>query len=155
MASAPSTARPIQLPSTTLKPAAVSSQVLAAYRDMWGDLVTAAETSDYQSPNLSQHATGAALTLLTQGLASDELHNIVTRGVTVHQPTVTSLSPTGAPTRATITDCFDDSNWLEYNASGGLAKNAPGGRRSTTAQLVKTGGTWKVDQLTVGATGTC
>jgi len=154
-APAPATVRPIPSPSTTLTPAAVSSQVLAAYRDMWFDLVTAAETSDYQSPLLSQHTTGAALTLLTQGLATDQLHGIVTRGATVHHPTVTSLSPAGTPTRATITDCFDDAKWLEYNGSGGLVKNTPGGRRSTTAQLVKTEGTWKVDQLTVAGTGTC
>jgi hypothetical protein len=49
--------------STTQREAAVSTQVIADYRTMWADLVTAAESSDFQSPLLSQHATGAALTL--------------------------------------------------------------------------------------------
>jgi hypothetical protein len=122
---------------------------------MWADLVTAAETSDYQSPLLSRHATGAALTLLVQGLARDQLHGIVTRGVTVHHPAVTSLSPAGYPTHATVTDCFDDSHWIEYTTAGNRAKNTPGGRRATTADLVRKAGTWKVNRLTVGATGTC
>ena len=60
--------------------AAASNEVLAAYRTMWADLVTAAATSDYQSPLLAQHATGDALTLFVQGLARDHLHDIVTRG---------------------------------------------------------------------------
>ena len=122
---------------------------------MWTDLVTAAETSDFQSPLLAHHATGEALTLLVQGLARDQLHDIVTRGVTRHHPTVTSLSPATDPTRAVVTDCFDDTRWVEYTTDGKRAKNNPGGRRATTADLVKVDGTWKVSQLTIGATGTC
>jgi hypothetical protein len=129
--------------------------VLAAYRDMWGDLVTAAETSDFQSSLLPLHATGEALTLLTQGLARDQLHSIVTRGISSHQPRVTSLSPNADPNRATVTDCFDDAKWIEYTTSGTRAKNTPGGKRATTAELVKTSGVWKVSDLTIGATGTC
>jgi hypothetical protein len=145
--------------STTLTAAQhsaqVSSQVLAAYRAMWGDLVTAAETSDFQSSLLPLHATGVALTLLTQGLARDELHSIVTRGITTHRPRVTSLSPSADPNRATVTDCFDDAKWIEYTTGGARAKNNPGGRRATAAELVRSSGVWKVSQLTIGATGTC
>ena len=135
--------------------AAASEAVLSAYREMWADLVIAADTSDYQSPLLPDHATGAALTLLVQGLARDQLHDIVTRGVTVHHPEVTSLSPAADPDRAAVADCFDDSKWIEYTTSGKRAKNAPGGRRRTTADLTKVGGTWKVSELTVNATGSC
>ncbi len=149
----PSTTAPST--STTQTEATVSRRVIDAYRAMWADLVVAAETSDFQSPLLAQHATGDALTLLVQGLARDQLHGIVTEGVTVHHPAVTSLSPTSDPTRATVTDCFDDSRWIEYTTDGKRAKNTPGGRRSTTAELVDKDGTWKVSQLTVGATGTC
>jgi hypothetical protein len=145
--------------STTLTAAQhsaeLSSQVLAAYRDMWGDLVTAAETSDFQSSLLPLHATGDALTLLTQGLARDQLHSIVTRGITSHRPRVTSLSPSVDPNWATVTDCFDDAKWIEYTTGGARAKNNPGGRRATTAELVKSSGVWKVSELTIGATGTC
>jgi len=142
-------------PSEPRRPATASATALTAYRDMWADLVIAAETSDYQSPLLPEHASGTALTLLVQGLARDQLHDIVTRGVTVHHPAVTSLSPANHPNRATITDCFDDSRWIEYTTSGHRAKNSPGGRRRTTADLTKTGGTWKVADLTVAGAGTC
>jgi hypothetical protein len=132
-----------------------STQVLSAYRAMWADLVSAARTSDFQSPLLSQHATGDALQLFTQGLARDQLHGIVTRGQVFLHPTVTSLSRAADPDRATVTDCLDDSQWMEYKVSGGLAKNGPGGRRATTAMLAKKSGAWKVTEITVGSVGTC
>ena len=148
---------PATAPTTAARAAPIdpAGEVLTAYRTMWADLVTAAQTSDFKSPLLAQHATGEALSLFVQGLARDQLHGIVTRGVTVHHPSVASLAPVGNPTHATIADCFDDAHWVEYKTSGGLAKNTPGGRRTTTAGLVKSSGTWKVSQITVGATGTC
>jgi hypothetical protein len=141
--------------STSQTASDVSAEVRAAYQGMWSDLVTAAETSDYQSALLPHHATGEALTLLVQGLARDQLHDIVTRGGTNHQPLVTSLSPTEDPTHATMSDCFDDTHWIEYTTAGKKAKNTPGGRRATTADLVKTEGRWKVSQLTIEGAGTC
>jgi hypothetical protein len=141
--------------TTTTHPPDVSASVVRAYRGMWADLVTAARTSDFQSARLSQHTSGDALTLFVQGLARDQLHGIVTRGEPVLHPVVASLSPSASPTRAKVTDCFDDTHWVEYKTSGGLAKNAPGGRRATTADLKNVGGVWKVTSLSVGATGTC
>jgi hypothetical protein len=128
-----------------------SSGPLTAYRSMWADLVSAARTSNFQSTRLAQHASGQVLTLFVQGLARDQLHDIVTRGEPALHPVVTSSSPS----RATVVDCFDDTHWLEYKTSGGLAKNAPGGPRATTATVVKMSGTWKVTQLTVGKAGSC
>jgi hypothetical protein len=122
---------------------------------MWTDLATAARTSDYQSPLLPRHASGSVLTLFVQGLARDQLHGIVTRGHPVLHPQITSLSPSGDPTTAIVRDCFDDTHWIEYKTSGGVAKNPSGGRRSTSAHLEESDGTWKVTELTVGATGTC
>jgi len=138
-------------PSGTTAPTTPADGALAAYRAMWADLASAAKTSDFQSSGLSQHATGTVLTLFTRGLARDQLHGIVTRGQLVLHPAVTSSSAD----RATVTDCFDDTHWLEYKTSGALAKNAPGGRRATTAELVRRSGVWKVDQLSVGKVGTC
>lgn len=141
--------------STTTVPVDPSGRVLNAYRAMWADLVSAARTSDFQSSRLPQHTTGEALTLFVQGLARDQLHGIVTRGTPVLTPMVTSLSPEPDPSRATVGDCFDDTHWIEYQTNGKLAKNAPGGRRATTAQLIKASGTWKVDQISIGKPGSC
>jgi hypothetical protein len=148
---------PVATPTTPTAPTAVGpgAKALAAYQSMWSDLVTAAQTSDYQSPLLPEHATGAALSLLVQGLARDQLNGIVTRGKSVHHPEVTSLTPGGSPTQATVADCFDDTHWLEYTTAGALAPNSPGGRRSTTAHLLRKAGAWKVTDLTIQATGTC
>lgn len=141
--------------STTETRAEASADVLSAYRAMWADLVTAARTSNYQSPLLAQHASGTALGIFVQGLATDQQDDIVTRGQPQLHPQLTSLSPATDPTRGTVSDCFDDTHWVEYKTSGGLAKNTPGGRRKTTAVLAKKDGVWKVTQITVGATGTC
>ena len=137
--------------TTTAHSPDTSAGAVSAYRAMWADLVSAARTSDFQSSRLSRHATGQTLSIFVQGLARDRLHGIVTRGAPAISPVVTSYSPT----RVTIEDCFDDTHWLEYKTSGGRAKNTPGGRRSTTAHLVRTSGTWKVSGLTIGKTGTC
>jgi hypothetical protein len=155
-AAVPTTTGPARpAPTTTQVPSDIAQKVIAGYRGMWADLVSAARTSDYQSARLPRHASGDALNLLVQGLAKDQVLGIVTRGKPVLQPHITSLSPSGNPTKATITDCFDNTHWIEYKTSGGLEKNAPGGRRSTTADLVRMGRTWKVSQLTIRATGTC
>jgi hypothetical protein len=148
---------PAATPTTPSASPAVGSgaKALAAYQSMGSDLVTAAQTSDYQSPLLSEHATGPALTLLVQGLARDQLNGIVTRGKSIHHPEVTSLTPAGSPTQATVADCFDDTDWLEYTRAGALAKNTPGGRRATTAHLQRKADAWKVSDLTIQATGTC
>ena len=141
--------------STAVGPATASSLALSAYRAMWADLVAAARTSDYQSAALGDHATGEALTLFTQGLARDQLHDIVTRGHVVLAPVVTSVTPSAGPDRAAVSDCVDDSDWIEYTTTGARATNPAGGRRRTTAVVTRHAGTWKVSELTVEAVGTC
>lgn len=118
-------------------------------------MVIASRTSDYQSSLLPQHATGDALSLLIQGLAANQANHIVTKGNPHLNPQVTSLSPSGAPTQATVTDCFSDSHWLDYKESGGLVDNTPGGLHATSALVVEVSGTWKVSQLAIQKLGTC
>jgi hypothetical protein len=122
---------------------------------MWSDMVAASQTSDYQSPLLSEHATGSALSVLVQGLAKNQALGIVTKGKPVLHPQVTSLTPAANPTQATITDCFDSRHWLDYKTTGGLTNNTPGGQHSTAAIVTDAGGSWKVTQLAVQAAGTC
>lgn len=122
---------------------------------MWADMVTASRTSDYQSPLLSLHASGTALSVLVRGLARNQEQGIVTKGQPVLHPQVTSLSPSGNPKQATISDCFDARHWLDYTTAGGLADSTPGGRHATMAIVSDLGGLWKVTQLAVQAAGTC
>jgi hypothetical protein len=122
---------------------------------MWADMVTAARTSDYQSALLPQNASGDALAVLVHDLAENQQAGLVTKGDPTLNPQVTSLTPTATPTQATITDCVNDTHWLNYKSSGGLANNTPGGRHATTAIVVDTAGTWKVTQLALQSVGTC
>ena len=144
-------------PATTTSPPPTgpTAAALAAYRGMWADMVMASQTSDYQSPQLPQNASGNALSLLVHGLYLNGVHGIVTKGTPVLHPQVTSLSPAPAPREATITDCFDDTHWLEYRASGGLVNNVPGGHHATEAIVQESAGVWKVSALVVHAAGTC
>ena len=123
---------------------------------MWKDMAVAALTADYQSPQLAQHAAGDTLSVLTRGLYTNQARGIVVKGQPLTHPTVTSLKPADKPTSAAISDCFDDTNWLNYMAAtGALQNNVPGGRHQTTATVNDTGGSWKVTQLQVGGVGTC
>jgi hypothetical protein len=152
--SPPTTAGRTSTP-TTKPPTGAAAQAISAYRAMWADMVAASQTSDYKSPLLSEHATGSALSVLVQGLAKNQALGIVTKGKPVLHPQVTSLTPAADPTQATITDCFDSRHWLDYKTTGGLTNNTPGGQHSTAAIITDAGGTWKVSQLAVQATGTC
>ena len=76
-------------------------------------------------------------------------------GTPVTHPTVTSLTPATDPTQANVSDCFDDTHWLAYKATGGLENNVPGGHRHVSAVVTDIAGTWKVTQLDTGAEGSC
>ena len=142
--------------STTSAADVARTDAIAAYNAMWRDMASAALTADYQSPQLAQHAAGDALSVLTRGVYTNQRRGIVVKGQPVTHPTVTSLKPTDKPTSAVISDCFDDTNWLNYlAASGELQNDVPGGRHQTTATVDEAGGAWKVTQLQVGAVGTC
>jgi hypothetical protein len=146
-------------PTSTSSPSTPSSRAagnaLAAYRGMWANMVVAARTADYQDPILAQHASGAALSTLVQGLYSYRQQGLVIMGTPVTHPTVTSLTPSADPTQANVSDCFDDTHWLAYKATGGLENNAPGGHRQVSAVVTDLNGIWKVTQLNTGAEGSC
>lgn len=68
---------------------------------------------------------------------------------------MTSLMPMPSPATAAVLDCFDDTHWLAFKASGGLQDNVPGVHRRVTATVTKVAGLWKVTVLDTGAEGTC
>jgi hypothetical protein len=153
--SAPTTGRSSTSTSSSQMPNGPAAAALSAYRAMWVDMVIASRTADYQSPLLPQHASGSALSLLVQGLAKNQAQGIVVKGNPRLQPQVTSLSPPDDPTEATISDCVDDSHWLDYKTNGELFNSIPGGRHATMAIVMDTNGQWKVTGLAVQAAGTC
>jgi hypothetical protein len=136
--------------------ATASKRAIAAYTAMWKAMASAAQTADYQSPRLSLHADGDALSQLSRGLYANKQHGIVAKGDPVTNPTVTGVTPSVDPTSVAISDCFDDSHWLNYvSATNELQNNVPGGKHATTATVSRVDGSWKVTDLAVGAVGTC
>ncbi|NIH83734.1 hypothetical protein [Amycolatopsis granulosa] len=130
---------------------------LTAYRAMWEDFVQAGTTSDWQSPELGDHATGLALTNLSRGLYADHYNGLVTKGQPILNPTVSSVEPAGDPVKIIVSDCGDSTNWLKYRADNGqLADDEPGGRHAINAIVEKQAdGSWKVTDYGVHDAGTC
>lgn len=124
---------------------------------MWRNMATAARTSDWRSPLLSQFATGTALTTISRGLYTDYQNGLVTLGEPKLSPSVAGLEPEDDPAVVRISDCGDSSAWLKYDAKTRLAADdGPGGRRSITAVVSRqSGGGWLVSDFAVRAVGTC
>lgn len=131
-------------------------EATATYNAMWADMASAARTADYQSPRLSRHADGDALSQLSRGLYANKQHGIVVKGDPVTSPTVTSVKLSTIPTSVAISDCLDGTHWLNYvAATGELQNDTPGARHATTATVVLNNGSWKVTELAVGQDGSC
>lgn len=132
-------------------------EALAAYRAMWQDFVTAGKTSDWQSPQLAQHATGIALQNLSRGLYADHQNGVVSKGEPVLQPAVSSVEPTTDPKTVMITDCGDSTNFLKYDKDTDRpVDNEPGGRQLINATVeLQADGSWKVSDFGIHEVGTC
>ncbi|MBB5157470.1 hypothetical protein [Saccharopolyspora phatthalungensis] len=148
----------IEAPPSSTSPAdAAREQAVAAYLGMWRNFANAATTSDWQSPQLAQNATGNALSTLSRGLYADHYNGLVSRGQPVLNPQVSSTDPASAPTKVVISDCGDSTNWTRVRADNGQpANDGPSGRRQINAIVKKAvDGSWKVTEFGVLAVGTC
>ena len=134
---------------------AADADALVAYRGMWNAFVEAAKVPDPSVPVLRQYASDDALKMIVGSLVIDRDQGKVVKGPLIINPSVTSLKPADRPTEATITDCVDDTNWLEYKKSGELWNKEPGGKHHTTATVKLAGGVWKVSSFTLEVKGTC
>ncbi|MCF2531157.1 hypothetical protein [Yinghuangia soli] len=124
---------------------------MAAYRQMWAAMLTAALTSDPTFADLERFAAGEALAKLRYSLTVDQQNGLTTKGP-LHisaQATLTS------GTTATINDCLDDTQWLKYKADGSLKDNIPGSKHHAEAVATLADGLWKITQLRVDGAGTC
>jgi hypothetical protein len=146
--------------STTTSPSDLDiakTDATAAYLGMWHNYAKAATTSDWQSPLLSEFATGEALSAMSRGLYSDHYKGLVAKGEPRNNPSVSSVNPPDDPTKVMIADCGDSSNWRRYRTDNGqLVDDEPGGRRSITATVEKqSDGKWRVTGFAVKEPGTC
>ncbi len=132
-------------------------KAVKVYLGMWHAMAGAARTSDWQSPTLSQFATGEALSTISGGLYTDHQNGLVTKGAPKNEPTVAAVEPADEPSTVTISDCGDSTDWLKYRADTGQpADDGPGGRRAITAVVKRQDdGRWLVSDFAVQAVGTC
>jgi endonuclease YncB( thermonuclease family) len=130
---------------------------LEAYRGMWAafDWAGRAPRADPDDPRLARYATGDALRVLVNGLASMRDDGLVARGEVVLSPEVVEVTPLTAPTRVRIEDCADTSNSALVRADGRPYQDAPGGWRLVIAELEDTGQGWKVTGFAVRGVGSC
>lgn len=131
-------------------------QALRTYQGMWEAYAVAAETADHTTDQLAPFATGEALLVLIRGLTDAHEEGVVSRGRPVTDARIVEVTPAADPTRITIVDCLDTTDWLEYQESTGeLVDDVPGGRRETTAVLAGANEAWIVTDLHVRGLGTC
>jgi hypothetical protein len=132
-------------------------EALVSYRGMWRDFVTAGRTSDWQSAELGQHATGIALQNMSRGLYADYRNGVVTKGQPILNPAVSSVEPATGPTKVVITDCGDSTHFLKYDArTGRPVDDKPGGRQRINAVVGRQpDGSWKVTDYGVHEVGSC
>jgi hypothetical protein len=141
-------------PTTTAAPATTTSNkqataaaVLAAYRAFWDDVVAAGKTADWQSPRLTQHATGKVLDRIRGQFRALEFQGWVARGTIKVSPRLVALRGR----TATVQDCVDTSQYRRYDPKKQQWLDPLGGQpdrqRST---LTRNGqGDWKVAESVV------
>ncbi|MEV8515879.1 hypothetical protein [Dactylosporangium sp. NPDC051484] len=146
---------PSLIATPTLTVSAAEREGLAVYRGMWGAFVEAAKTSDPDAPDLRRYASDNALKLIVSSLYTNRDQGKVSKGPLVLDPKVTELRPPNEPSEATILDCVDSTNWLEYKASGELWDDKPGSKHRTTATVKRVDGVWKVSSFVLEGPATC
>jgi hypothetical protein len=139
-------------PASTAPPGGAAAP-LAAYTGMWHAMEVAGTTADWRYPGLARYSAGTALATLQSGLRTISREGVVIRGTLTISPSVTTL--TGGQAR--ITDCLNDTHWLNYiRATGKLQNNVPGGHRVVQAIVTRDhDGHWLVTALAVHGEGTC
>ncbi|MET9628292.1 hypothetical protein ABZX92_12590 [Lentzea sp. NPDC006480] len=121
-------------------------------------MAAAAESSNWQAPELARYAAGDALSVITRSLHEDNDKGVVTKGRPTNDPKVTNVDrPEGIPTVVMIRDCGDDATWLKYRkGTDQLVDDEAGGRRSIIAEVkAQADGSWRVTRFAVQGVGSC
>jgi hypothetical protein len=154
---APASASPSAAPTSAAPQSReqASQAAIDAYVGMWNAFLKASELGDPAYAELPKYTSGLALTRLTDGLKANQANGLLGRGQSVYHPTVESLSPPTAPTKASIRDCMDTSKTALYKADGSPYKDTPGGLRLVLADVERINGVWKVTSFGVREVGSC
>jgi hypothetical protein len=158
----PTTATPATGSSTAASTSAApqsreqaSQAAIDAYVGMQRAFLKATETADPAHPDLAKYATGEALTRLTDALKNYQTQGLRGRGDVAFHPSIESLAPADAPTKAQVRDCMDTSKTSLFKANGDPYQDEPGGLRLVRADVERVDGIWKVTGFGVHGVGSC
>jgi hypothetical protein len=117
--------------ATTATTEAAETEVLAAYRAFWADVVAAGKTADWESPRLARHATGKVLARVRGQFRALDSQGFVALGTIKVSPRIIRL----AAKQATVQDCVDTSRFRRYDPKNkrwlDQLGGQPDGQRST------------------------
>lgn len=141
---------------SSLDPRSQVQAATAAYTNLLNAYTTASNSGTTDTTELARYATGDALQVLASGLAGNKAKGLHSQGTPViAAPRVNAIAPTNDPSTVNVTGCVDDTHWQLYNSKGQMVDSGPSGRRATSAQIDRSGATWKVSSLAIQGAGTC
>ena len=118
---------------------------LAAYEDEWADVAAVEDDGNYQDPRLEQQLAGNLLLTTSEILYEAEQLGIASRGAPILHAHVTSVDASGRPPTATIDDCIDTHDFVQFWAKTGKPYEAPAtGDLADAATVTLMNGSWMV-----------
>lgn len=134
---------------------AAQEMVLASYTNMREIQIKMASDGDLHTVELAKYARGGAATDLKKSVLRNESMGIKFTGRPEMKPRVTAVDTKGRS--ATVTDCFDATNWKPvYKDSGKELKLAAQRLKyPVTSQATLEGDTWFVTKITADRSKGC
>ena len=130
-------------PDSTL---AAADAVRTTYLAFTGAVDRALASPDQEHPELERYATDEALAGVGSTLLLYRQQDIVLRGTTSHEPSVSRLSLNGAQPTATIQDCVDlgDAEPVYERTGKSVAPSDQSKRHTATAEAVYLDNRWMI-----------
>ncbi|WP_189893394.1 hypothetical protein [Streptomyces xantholiticus] len=154
---APSSSAPAPAPKSPSSDPdqAVKDKVLSAYTNMREIQIKMASDGDLHTQDLARYAGGDAATDLKKSVLRNRSANIKFTGRPGMSPTVTAVD-TKSKT-ATVSDCFDATNWKPVYKDSGKTVELPEQRLKypVTSQATLEGDTWLITKVTADRTKGC
>lgn len=134
---------------------AAKDKVLAAYTNMREIQIKMADDGELHTEDLAKFAKGDAAADLKKSVLRNRAANIKFTGRPEMSPTVTSVDTKGKT--ATLSDCFDATNWKPvYKDSGKEVQLAEQRLKyPVTSQATLEGDTWLITKITADRTKGC
>jgi hypothetical protein len=147
-------------PATSASPSsdpdqAAKDDVLAAYTNMREIQIKMAEDSDLHTEDLAKYAKGDAAAELKKSVLRNRSLGIKFTGRPEMDPEVASVDT--ANKTATLSDCFDATNWKPVYTKSGKAVELSKQRLKypVTSQATLEGDTWLITKITADRTKGC